>query len=319
MNIAYLTTLVQELESRGIPGSELVDPMPAEVTPEQLATLLESAIQLGGDPALGLSFGMRLNLASHGMLGYALMSSRNGQQLINGLTRFSRLAMPSIDLSPAESAGQFLLVCRARETARDPVLYMEIVLATLIAGARALFNRRIPGAAVWLDYPAPAHAESYRQLGVPVHFNQSECAVVCDRSFLEMDLPSANPVLAEIGARQCQELLRGMKKRAGVAGSVRAELVKANGEFPGQDELAVKLNMSGRTLRRQLAGEHTTYREILDEVRFELARRYLETGALPITEIAVLLDYDDPANFRRAFKRWSGMTARQWQLSDIHQ
>lgn len=319
MSIAYLTTLVQELESRGIPGSRLVDPIPAEVTPEQLATLLQSAIQLSGDPAIGLSFGMRLNLASHGMLGYALMSSRNGQQLINGLTRFSRLAMPSIDLSPAESAGQFRLVCRARETAQDPVLYVEIVLATLIAGARALFNRRVPGAAVWLDYPAPAYAESYQQLGVPVHFNQPDCALVCDRSFLEMELPSANSVLAEIGARQCFELLRGMKKRAGVAGTVRAELVKANGEFPGQDELAMKLNMSGRTLRRQLSAEHTTYREILDEVRFELARRYLETGALPITEIAALLDYDDPANFRRAFKRWSGMTARQWQLSDTHQ
>ena len=313
MHIAYLTTLVEELESRGIRVSELVDPMPAEVGPERLAGLLHKAIQLSGDMSLGLSFGMRLNLASHGMLGYALMSSRNGQQLISGLTRFSRLAMPSIELTSVESAGQFRLVCRVTATVEDPMLHIEIVLATLVAGARALFNRRIPGAAVWLNYPAPGHSAKYDQLRVPVFFNQSDCALVCDRNFLEMELPGANPVLAEIGQRQCYELLRDMRKRAGVAGTVRAELMKAKGGFPGQDTLAEKLTMSGRTLRRQLSAEYTSYREIMDEVRFELAQRYLETGELPITEISALLDYEDPSNFRRAFKRWSGITAQQWQ------
>ena len=83
MHSAYLNTLLEELESRGINSSELIDPIPGEVSPQQLALLLHKAMQLCRDPALGLSFGMRLNVASHGMLGYAVMSSRNGQQLIN--------------------------------------------------------------------------------------------------------------------------------------------------------------------------------------------------------------------------------------------
>jgi AraC-like DNA-binding protein len=313
MHIAYLTTLIEELESRGINSSDLVDPIPVELSPQQLDVLLHKAIQLCHDPSLGLSFGMRLNVASHGMLGYAIMSSRNGQQLINGLTRFSRLAMPSITLTPVEKAGQFQLVCRATSAVTDLAPHMEIVLATLVAGARSIFNKRIPGAAVWLSYPAPEHSAKYNQLRIPVLFGQAECALVCDRTFLEMELPSANPVLAEIGQRQCYEMLGDMKKRAGIAGIIRAELMKANGEFAAQDAMAKKLAMSGRTLRRQLAVEQTSYRDIVDEIRFELAQRYLETGYLPITEIAVLLDYEDPSNFRRAFKRWSGITAQQWQ------
>lgn len=316
MHIAYLTTLLEELESRGINSSDLIDPIPVEVSPQQLEVLLHKAIQLCGDPALSLSFGMRLNVVSHGMLGYAVMSSRNGEQLINGLTRFSQLAMPSIALTSVESADQFRLVCRAMSTVINPIFHIEIVLATLIAGARSIFNRRIPGAAVWLSYPPPEHSAKYNYLRVPVLFNQMECAIVCDRTFLEMELPGANPVLAEIGQRQCYDMLNSMKKRAGVAGIVRAELMKANGQFAVQDAMAIKLAMSGRTLRRQLAAEQTSYRDIVDEVRFELAQRYLETGYLPITEIAALLDYEDPSNFRRAFKRWSGITAQQWQKNE---
>jgi AraC-like DNA-binding protein len=314
MHIAYLTTMMEELASRGIDASDLVHPMPKDIGPDQLAGLLSKAMRLSGDPAFGLSFGLRLNLASHGMLGYALMSSRNGKQLINSLTRFSRLAMPSIELSPIETSDQLQLICRARANVENPTVYIEIVLATLIGGARALFHQRVPGAAIWLDYPPPAHAEKYNQLRVPIHFNRSDCALVCDRSFLAAELPSANPVLAEIGQRQCYELLQGMKKKAGVAKTVRAELIKGSGQFPSQDILASRLNISGRSLRRQLREEHTTYRELTDEVRFELAQRYLETKELPITEIAALLGYEDPANFRRAFKRWSGMTAQAWQM-----
>ena len=97
MHQAYLTTLIEELEARGIPGARLADPLPEDIGPDSFAVLLNRAQQLTADPAFGLTFGRRLNLASHGVLGYALMSSRNGRQLIQALTRFARISSARTD------------------------------------------------------------------------------------------------------------------------------------------------------------------------------------------------------------------------------
>jgi AraC-like DNA-binding protein len=73
--------------------------------------------------------------------------------------------------------------------------------------------------------------------------------------------------------------------------------------------------MSERTLRRHLEAEGTAYRTLIDEVRLELARSYLTTSQLPVTEIAGLLGYEDPANFRRAFRRLQGQAPAAYRAA----
>jgi len=309
MHIAYLHSLLEELASRGIAADRLVASVPGEISPEGFARLFLRARNLSGDPAIGLALGMRLNLASHGALGYALMSCRDGDQLMSGLTRFARLSNPNLTLIRQHDAQRFMLVCRLDVPGEHREVLVDLTLATLVNAARALFNQRIPGAEVWVDFPPPSYAGAYEMLRIPVRFNQPRCALVCEPAFLDMPLPSANPVLAEIGNRQCQQMLVSMRQRAGLGSEVRALLLRSTSGFPSQAATARHFNLSTRSLRRRLCDEDTGYREILDEVRYELARRYLETGALPITEIAVLLGYEDPANFRRAFRRWSGTSA----------
>ena len=265
------------------------------------------------DPALGIAFGLRLNLASHGILGYALMSSRNGDQLLSLLTRYAGLAIPNLVLKRQVAGERLLLACDVQEVMLPRMFLTELVLTTLVSGARALFNRRIPDAEVWLDYAPPPHAKAYSALKVPVRFAQTHSALVCRRSFLEMKVSSANPVMAEIGARQCDDLVAEMTHRTGISQQIRRTLLRSRGDFPSQTEMAARLHISARTLRRRLGNDRVSYREIVDEVRFELAKRYLEATELSIIQISELLAYDDPANFRRAFKRWSGMSPRDWR------
>jgi AraC-like DNA-binding protein len=61
-------------------------------------------------------------------------------------------------------------------------------------------------------------------------------------------------------------------------------------------------------LNRRLKAEGTTFQKLLDEVRFEAACQLLDTGRIPITEIAVSLGYAETSAFSRAFRRWSGTT-----------
>ncbi len=314
MHDAYYATLLEELASRGIDTTAQMPRPPSAVTPTFLGEALARALQLTQDPGLSIDYGMRLRLASHGILGYALMSSRNGDQLLALLSRYAALVMPGLSLKRVIRGDQLLLVCTAENDLLPREFLLELALTTLISGARMLFDRRIPGAQLWLDYPRPHHAERFQALRLPVRFAQQQSALVCERAFLEMRVASANPAMARLGARQCAVLLAQMRSRTGVAQQIRRALLQTPGAFPNQADMAAELHLSTRTLRRRLRDEGTAYREIVDEVRFELAKGYLRTAELTVGQIAELLGYEDTANFRRAFRRWSGLSANRWRI-----
>ena len=94
----------------------------------------------------------------------------------------------------------------------------------------------------------------------------------------------------------------------GLLTRVRRLLLARPGDFPTLPSAARALHTSGRSLRRHLADLGTSYQEVLDEVRKRLALQYLGTTQLPLYEIAFLLGFSDPSNFRRAFKTWTGKT-----------
>jgi AraC-like DNA-binding protein len=73
--------------------------------------------------------------------------------------------------------------------------------------------------------------------------------------------------------------------------------------------------MSVRTLNRMLAGEGTSYRHLLDQLRHELASRHLANPHISIGEVAFLLGFSELSAFYRAFKRWSGRTPAEFRQS----
>jgi len=85
------------------------------------------------------------------------------------------------------------------------------------------------------------------------------------------------------------------------------------GGNPAAETIAEHLHMSVRTLARRLAEEDTSHKALLDELRSDLARRYLSDAGLAISEVAFLLGFSEPSAFHRAFKRWTGQTPRQFR------
>ena len=105
-------------------------------------------------------------------------------------------------------------------------------------------------------------------------------------------------------------LIAKLKHQSYFADDVRMLLLAKPGRFPAIDEVAGQLNVSVRTLRRRLNEENCSYRDLLEEVRYQLAKEYLLDTQLPLAEIAELLGYTDPGNFSHAFRRWSGHSPR---------
>ena len=75
--------------------------------------------------------------------------------------------------------------------------------------------------------------------------------------------------------------------------------------------MAKVLHMSPRNLRRRLSESDTTYRNVAEEVRMQLAVQYLSDTSLPIEQVSFLIGYTEASNFHRAFKRHMGMTPKE--------
>jgi AraC-like DNA-binding protein len=123
----------------------------------------------------------------------------------------------------------------------------------------------------------------------------------------------ADPYLNALLVRYCDDALAQRRKR-----SATWQLKAENAAVPllphGQariGRIAAELGVSRRTLARRLASEGRTFRRVLDDLRCDLAKRYLDEQDLPISEIAWLLGYRETSALNHAFKRWTGSAPKR--------
>jgi AraC-like DNA-binding protein len=111
----------------------------------------------------------------------------------------------------------------------------------------------------------------------------------------------------------CDEQIDEFQLRRGLVGEVRQLLMK-NLMRPKQlEDGAQSLHMSARTLRRKLREENSSFRQVVDQLRRDMAVRYLRDTNLTVEEIADTLGFSDAANFRQAFRRWTKTTPREFK------
>ncbi len=160
---------------------------------------------------------------------------------------------------------------------------------------------------VEFTYPAPKDTAMYERV------LRCRCVFGAPRWRISWRLADANrPFVAanrELARANDQILDRALKSLAPdtlVARVKQAMIEELPSGTPSEESIAHDLAMSGRSLQRRLAEESTSFKELLAEVRRELAREYVRDPAIPVTEISFLLGFSDVSSFSRAFKRWFG-------------
>ncbi|RJG10394.1 AraC family transcriptional regulator [Pseudomonas cavernicola] len=316
--IAYASALLDLAEQLGLPRAELL--AAARVKPQVLDNpngrlsfidfnLLASAALLHcNEPALGLVLGQRLNVSTHGILGYAVLSSANLGKAIQFALKYYRVLGLAFELEMVEAGERVEL--RASEAMPLGALSRfaaEGLLSSLHTIAHFLVGEEMLGVEVGFAYPAPAYAARYREVfGAAVLFEQPYHRMSLPKTYLERPMALANPATVQMCEQQCEALLASLDVQDGLLTRVRRLLLARPGDFPDLGSAAAALHTSGRSLRRHLSLMGTSYQQVLDEVRKRLALQYLTTTHLPLYEIAYLLGFSDPSNFRRAFKKWTG-------------
>jgi AraC-like DNA-binding protein len=295
------------LANTGITEPSLSSP-DARISYVQFATLTYNALQLTGNTALGVDFGRQIHLAQMGVLGLALMSSRNVGAALEVGFRYHRSVAPAWDLRLTVESG------RARIAAREAiplspfrVFATEALLAAMEAQAKQLLGRPLPLLALRLHFARPDHLERYAELPIPdISFDQPFTEVEFDAAYLDEPIAGADPATARLAEQYCASAAATAGAAPGLVAQIRGLLLGAPSAYPDLNSLAKGLQTSSRSLRRALRGMGTSYQELLVEARRERAIEWVTSTHLSAEEISVRLGFGDVRSFRRAFKRWTG-------------
>lgn len=312
-------SLNQCLHDTGVDARAFSDPSTEILFWQELKLIRNLLGVLGPVPGLGLDAGSACRLSSHGIWGFALLSSPTFRNAAEVAVRYSDLSHAMARFRLERRDLNLLLILDGSDLPADVHQFVvERDFAAWANAARELRPGGFPAALAQFQFPRPSYGWRFDKLcGVRAEFDAPVNAVLLDSKKLDAALPQANPLMARICELQCRQLLARRRVRAGVAGQVRDRLARSPAAKLSLDAIAEELHMATRTLRRRLDEEGTSFRDLLGEVRQALAEELLLTSEMKVDDIASRLSYAEPAAFINAFKRWKGMSPTAYrQVSD---
>lgn len=290
----------------------------SRVTEEQITRFTQELWRRTDDELFGLGE-QPLPRGSFRLLCYGMLGSADLGVMLDRFQGFTRVmpALPPIDVVTEGDRVRVTVGLDPRMTMgpdADDTLLGPLAVVTALAVVHRLsawaIGRDVPLLAVELPYP-PSHEESHQLVfAAPLVFGARLPALVLDRGILGSPVMRDAAELDEFIARSPAGLLSRPSYGASVAGQVRRMVEQAirtaAGTVPGGDDVAGRLAMSPQTLRRRLAAEDTSLREIRDEVLRDAAVTALVQGDETLSQLAERLGFSEPSAFTRAFRRWTG-------------
>ncbi len=304
------------LRQAGIDPALLNDPE-NRIPFHRYVELLESAAAATGDDLIGLRLSSMQSIQVVGVLGYVLQSSPDVRTQLMHTTRYFALHQEgaAITLRKAGEVAEFVY------TVLDPQVSLhrqdaEATLALAVAQWRVLTGQpHWAPLSVHFEHPAPASAQELgRFFGCPVHFSESFDGLRFPHAFLDAPIRSADAGLHAILTRYAEESMARHRDTTSLAGRTRRLIAAslANGSAT-IDGVAERLAMTPRTLQRRLVQEGLQFSHLVDDIRKDLAAKYLHDPKLGLTDTAFLVGYSDLTAFHRAFRRWFKQTPLEFQ------
>lgn len=273
---------------------------------EQEMRLIENLIlALPQVPALGFELGLQYNVATFGIWGFALRTSRNLREAMQRALRYLPLSTAYCALSMSISDDEFRV--QADPSAIPQHLRQFLLERDTATAVNLLRELSLAGASVRrLEFQGdrPGHAARIEALcGFSPRYGRDANMLVLRREDAELPLPTYDAHLVRLLEEQCRLQLE-RRQLGGAAGQVRQLLLGPLGMIASIEDVAQQLAMSPRNLRRRLDDEGTSFRHIVDTERKQLATQLLENTEMKLEELALQLGYGDTTSFTRAFRRW---------------
>ncbi len=288
----------------------------ARVTAMQMELMSGMAMQELNDEGLGW-FSRRLPWGSYGMLVRASLTSPTLGVALARWCRHHGLLTEDIRLSVTERDGTATLKL---DEVRDLGMFQEFCVVSVLRNALGvacwLTDSRIPLTATHLRFAPPAHADSYRVLfDGQTHFNASANCLLFDAGYLALPVRRDEAALQQMLERALLLTVRPYRRDRLLVEKVRQTLAQHPEHSRNADDLAAWLNMSARTLHRQLQEEGASLQQLKDSVREQRERILLLRTGKPLKQIATEVGFSNEKSFIRAFKTWTGQAPESFRQS----
>ncbi|MHA7924933.1 MAG: AraC family transcriptional regulator [Marinobacter sp.] len=283
----------------------------------QQIRVIENALRLAEDDKLGVRIGRRLTPAAHGPLGYLACSSPNLLSAIEAFQAFlpTRISFVRLDRYIDHDHLIVRAILDAKMNPEVSRFMAEICALTLLSCAEFIIGRPAHEVDTFFVHkdpgPAAGHAD---HIPGRVFFSSGELFVRVPMTLCEVANASASNESYALVREQCEIMLANLPEKSNTCWrKIEIMMISSPAGQLTEDSAAAALFISKRTLARRLKREGTGFREIRDRILARQAGNYLKDRHLSIESVATLLGYHDGASFRRAFKRWYGITPDQYR------
>ena len=294
----------------------LLDP-DSRIPFSQLVELYEKAAHLTGDSDFGLHLGETVDLKVFDVLGYAALNSATLGDAFARVARYHSIWTDgaTFALERADDTSAVIYRYADHQLISAHRQDSEVTFAAVTAICRKLLDHAWTPLAVEFQHDQPRDLSEHRRLFCcPVRFGAPVNRLEFASASLALPIDRADPDLCALLDRHAQELLARYPHRDSIMDLARVIIGnELNGGDPSLERVAEQLGLSVRTLQRKLHESGTSHNELLDQMRSDLAKRYLREREMAICEVAYLLGFSEPSSFHRAFKRWTGLTPREFR------
>jgi AraC-like DNA-binding protein len=321
---------IERLKSAGVPvapilrrvglTSELVaDPEERLSVRSQIALLDEAATALNDD-CLGFTLARDHDPRAIGLLYYVMASSRTLGDALKRLARYSKVTNEALVFGYREGNSLTITLSYSGVPRHPDRHQVEFCMFAAIRICRELTGQRlVPQHFSIAHYRSGNVAEMVRFVGTNVQFGADKDEFALNVGSGELPLTHADNYLNDFLLKYCEAALAGRREdssqlRTRVENAISSLL--PHGRVRAGD-IARSLGMSERTLGRKLADEGLNFTEIFQQMRRDLAVRYLDDRKLHVSKIAWLLGFHDVSAFTHAFKRWTGKAPSQMRAAGV--
>ena len=294
--------------------SKLIEDPNARFSYAKIDQLWLDAVTIADDPSFGLRAAKYWHPSQMGALGYAWLTSSSMHTALNRFARYMSILTEGATLDVLETQDELSVQLNYKSISKQQPTRTDSFMAMLLAMCRANCGEAFHPLSISLTHAEPEDSsEFYALFECSIYFAATENRFNLSKKLADKHLISSNPRLAQLNDQIIIETLAKLDK-SHVVEQVKVEILN---QLPSGNvtdvSVAEILHMSPRSFQRKLQHEGVTFKSILNELRLELARKYLQDSHLCLLEVAFMLGFGEYSSFSRAFKRWTGISPSEFR------
>lgn len=279
--------------------------------------LLKTVIEITGNRNFPIESAKSFEPSNLNILGYLIANAPNLRAAYEHGARFNQIVGDGMEFSFTEKNDYVYTSLEAVASELEPYkeLCVESCLSQVITLQRLITGKLIHPHKVLFMHSAPGSIDAYTEFfNCEVLFNQKRNCIISPVSILDEKITHSNRDLYFIFQQYAEEIFNNINKENSTVrkvSKVMFTLVQKNNAT--LENVAKNMAIGERTLQRLLKKEGSTFNEVLQNVRKEMAKRSLQNTSMPISEISYMLGFSEPSIFHRSFKKWTGLTPKSFR------